>query len=188
MRKFLSWENITEEQKSLFSFATALIILLALVIFAFIPLIEEALLAKKQSSKLHQELASYQELAQKRDYARIVANEKLQLQLLERRLPQNLIQAAVIEEVYSMAKLSNVKILVLKEIRQSSLKQGKALFNIKCNGFYEDILRFTQMLENEGGYKALTEVVLQGDELNGFLEVNGVVEAHFYKTSLSYLK
>ena len=114
-------QEVSEEKKSLFCFSTALILLLSLIYFVVVPLFGEAVLAKRECSKINEQVKIYEAFSKRKDYLQMEKEQLKKLQALEKRLPQNLQQEAVMAELYSVAESSGVK---LKALRQNG--KGKS--------------------------------------------------------------
>lgn len=172
------FKEISHEQRSLLGFGTALILLLTLMFFAFLPMMQEALLAKEQLVNLEKRLEMYQELSENKNYFKEIKVQKEKLQCLEKRLPKNLKQEDIMKDLYASAKEKAVKVSLLKQIGQkSSNKQGITLY-LECSGAYENVLKFLATVENEGSLKSLKEVTVKGNEANGILTVATTMTAY----------
>lgn len=178
MKKLYFWENFSEEEKSLLGFGTALVLLLTLVFFAFVPIMEEALLAKEQCLDLQKRLAIYQGFAQKKGLSQFEEEQAQKLRALEKRLPKNLRQEDVMEELHAFAGASGVKLNSLKRFRQGVSKTQRLAFYMECSGEYRSVLNFLRAVEREGSLKILQELVVKGDEKRGNLELTAVVAAY----------
>lgn len=171
-------KGMSVEQRSLIAFGSALVLLLMLMFFAFVPFIEEALLAKEKAGRLEERLVAYQELSEKENYPQLVEEQKIKLVHLEKRLPKKLQQASIMEELHTAADSCGVKITVLKAVKQGSSSKQSIALQMECKGNYMEILKFLRRVEKEGSFKILQEFVAKGDERNGSLELATVVSAY----------
>ena len=176
MKKKSVFAKLSEEQKSLLCFGTALVILLAVVIFGVTPLLEAAILAKGKALECEGKLWAYKRYSEIKNVQKLEEQENLKLQALELRLPSNLKQEDLIEELYSKAERFNVKVSGLKQAGASKNKE-LALF-LQSKGKYQDVLKFLEAVEQEGSLKILREVVVKGDEAGENLELAAVVTAY----------
>ena len=171
-------KGVTEEEKSLFCFGTALILLLAIIFYGVVPLMEEAVLAKEQCPKLEERFKNYQELSQTKDFPKIAREQTKKLQDLEKRLPKNLEQASLMAHLHSDAERNGVKLKALRQNGKVSSKNQGAVLYLECGGDYEKVLNFLRGVEREGSFKNLPEFVAKGNEQSGSLEVNATVVAY----------
>lgn len=170
-------QEVSEEKKSLFCFGTALILLVSLIYFGVVPWLEEAVFAKRECSKINEELKIYQEFSKMGNHLQLEREQLEKIQALEKRLPKDLKQEVVMAELYSLAERSGVKLKALRQNgREASKKQGVVLY-LECAGDYERLVKFLQAVEKEGSFKSLQEFAVKGDEKNGSLEVSAVVLA-----------
>lgn len=176
MKKKSVFAKLSDEQKSLLCFGTALIILLAVVIFGVTPFLEEAILAKGKALECKGRLLAYQRYSKIKNVQKIEEQEKLKLQALELRLPSKLKQEDLIQELYAKAERFKVKVSGLKQAGSSKNKE-LALF-LQSKGKYQDVLKFLEALEQEGSLKILRDVVVKGDEAGENLELAAVVLAY----------
>lgn len=170
--------GLNEEQRSLLGFGSVLILLLALMFFAFIPLVEEALLVRDRVVKLSDGLEAYEELAHREHYAQFAQEQKIKLATLEKRLPKNLRQSDLMEELYTAADGCGVKLTAMKSGRKESSQNQELPLEIECTGSYEEVLKFLSYVEKEGGFKKIREFTARGDEDNGSLAVSMVLCAY----------
>lgn len=176
MKKKSVFAKLSDEQKSLLCFGTALIILLAVVIFGVTPFLEEAILAKGKALECKGRLLAYQRYSKIKNVQKLEEQEKLKLQALELRLPSKLKQEDLIQELYAKAERFKVKVSGLKQAGSSKNKE-LALF-LQSKGKYQDVLKFLEALEQEGSLKILRDVVVKGDEAGESLELAAVVLAY----------
>ncbi len=176
MKKKSVFARLSDEQKSLLCFGTALIILLAVVIFGVTPFLEEAILAKGKALECKGRLLAYQRYSKIKNVQKLEEQEKLKLQALELRLPSKLKQEDLIQELYAKAERFKVKVSGLKQAGSSKNKE-LALF-LQSKGKYQDVLKFLEALEQEGSLKILRDVVVKGDEAGESLELAAVVLAY----------
>ena len=57
-------QEVSEDKKSLFCFSTALILLVTLIYFGVVPLFEEAVFAKREYSKINEQVKIYEIIIQ----------------------------------------------------------------------------------------------------------------------------
>ncbi len=176
MKKFSISERFNAEQKSLLSFGVALVILLAVVVFGVTPLLEEAILAEKKGNALAEKLLSYERYFQIKNVQLLEQQQKEKLAYLQERLPENLKQEDLMEEIYLEGKQLQIKIMNLKQLSVSKSKE-LSLF-IQCRGNYKSLVKFLSAVEQEGSFKNLHDVVVKGDERDGDLELVAVVTAY----------
>ena len=115
-------QEVREEKKSLFCFSTALIFLVSLIYFGVVPLFEEAVLAKRECSKINEQVKIYEAFSKTERYLQSENEQLEKLQALEKRFPQKLQQDVVMAELHSVADGSGVK---LKALRQNSKVSSK---------------------------------------------------------------
>ena len=171
-------QEVSEEKKSLFCFSTALILLLSLIYFVVVPLFGEAVLAKRECSKINEQVKIYEAFSKRKDYLQMEKEQLKKLQALEKRLPQNLQQEAVMAELYSVAESSGVKLKALRQNGKGSSKKQSIVLYLEAEGNYERLVKFLRAVETEGSFKNLQEFTAKGDEKNGNLEVSTVVAAY----------
>lgn len=171
-------QEVSDEKKSLFCFGTVLILLLSLIYFGIVPLLEEAVLAKRECLKINEQVKIYQEFSQMGNYPRLECGQSEKLQALEKRLPKNLQQELVMAELHSVAERSGVKLKALRQIGKGSSKKQGVVLAVECAGDYEQVVNFLEAVETEGSFKNLQEFTAKGDEKNGSLEVSAVVAAY----------
>lgn len=171
-------QEVSEEKKSLFCFSTALILLLSLIYFVVVPLFGEAVLAKRECSKINEQVKIYEAFSKRKDYLQMEKKQLEKLQALENRLAQNLQQEAVMTELHSIAVISGVKLKALRQNGKSSSKKQSIVLYLEAEGNYERLVKFLRTVETEGSFKNLQEFTAKGDEKNGSLEVSAVVSAY----------
>ena len=171
-------QEVSEEKKSLFCFSTALILLLSLIYFVVVPLFGEAVLAKRECSKINEQVKIYEAFSKRKDYLQMENEQLEKLQALENRLAQNLQQEAVMAELHSIAVRSGVKLKALRQNGKSSSKKQSIVLYLEAEGNYERLVKFLRAVETEGSFKNLQEFTAKGDEKNGSLEVSAVVSAY----------
>ncbi len=171
-------QEVSEEKKSLFCFSTALILLLTLIYFGVIPLFEEAVLAKRECSKINEQVKIYEAFSKTGNYLKIEKEQLKKLQALEKRLPQNLQQEVVMAELHSVAESSGVKLKALRQNVKGSSKRQSIVLYLEAEGNYERLVKFLRAVETDGSFKNLQEFTAKGDEKNGSLEVTAVVSAY----------
>ena len=171
-------QEVGEEKKSLFCFSTALILLLSLIYFVVVPLFGEAVLAKREYSKIMEQVKIYEVFSKNENYLQMENEQLEKLQALENRLPQKLQQDVVMAELHSVAERSGVKLKALRQNCKGSSKKQSIVLYLEAEGNYEKLVKFLQAVETEGNFKNLQEFTAKGDEKNGSLEVSAVVSAY----------
>ena len=171
-------QEVSEEKKSLFCFSTALILLVSLIYFGVVPLFEEAVLAKRECSKINEQVKIYEAFSKTENYLRMEKEQNERLQALEKRLPQKLQQDVVMAELHKVAEGSGVKLKALRQNGKGSSKKQNIVLYLEAEGNYEKLVKFLQAVETEGSFKNLQEFTAKGDEKNGNLEISGVVSAY----------
>ena len=171
-------QEVSEEKKSLFCFSTALILLLSLIYFVVVPLFGEAVLAKREYSKIMEQIKIYEVFSKNENYLQMENEQLEKLQALENRLAQNLQQEAVMAELHSIAVRSGVKLKALRQNGKGSSKKQSIVLYLEAEGNYEKLVKFLQAVETEGSFKNLQEFTAKGDEKNGSLELSAVVSAY----------
>lgn len=171
-------QEVSEEKKSLFCFSTALILLLSLIYFVVVPLFGEAVLAKREYSKIMEQVKIYEVFSKNENYLQMENEQLEKLQALENRLAQNLQQEAVMAELHSIAVRSGVKLKALRQNGKSSSKKQSIVLYLEAEDNYERLVKFLRAVETEGSFKNLQEFTAKGDEKNGSLEVSAVVSAY----------
>ena len=171
-------QEVSEEKKSLFCFSTALVLLLSLIYFGVVPLFEEAVLAKRECSKINEQVKIYEAFSKTGNYLQMEREQLEKLQSLEKRLPKNLQQDVVMAELHSVAEGSGVKLKALRQNGKGSSKKQSIVLYLEAEGNYEKLVKFLQAVETEGSFKNLQEFTAKGDEKNGSLEISGVVSAY----------
>ena len=164
-------QEVSEEKKSLFCFSTALILLLSLIYFVVVPLFGEAVLAKREYSKIMEQIKIYEVFSKNENYLQMENEQLEKLQALENRLAQNLQQEAVMAELHSIAVRSGVKLKALRQNGKGSSKKQSIVLYLEAEGNYEKLVKFLQAVETEGSFKNLQEFTAKGDEKNGSLEL-----------------
>ena len=76
-------QEVSEEKKSLFCFSTALILLLSLIYFVVVPLFGEAVLAKRECSKINEQVKIYEAFSKRKDYLQMEKEQLEKLQALD---------------------------------------------------------------------------------------------------------
>jgi len=176
MKRLRLLEKLNEEQKSLLGFGTALIILLAVIIFGVTPLLEEAILAKNKAVACEERLFTYEEYSQTKNLQNLERKQNERLQFLETSLPSEITQEEIIKEVYGQAKKFAVNLVSLKQL--STSKNKELPFYIHCKGEYKSLLKFLQALELEGNLKILRDFAVKGEGRNENLELTAVITAY----------
>ena len=171
-------QEVSEEKKNLFCFSTALILLLSLIYFVVVPLFGEAVLAKREYSKIMEQIKIYEVFSKNENYLQMENEQLEKLQALENRLAQNLQQEAVMAELHSIAVRSGVKLKALRQNGKGSSKKHSIVLYLEAEGTYEKLVKFLQAVETEGSFKNLQEFTAKGDEKNGSLELSAVVSAY----------
>ena len=171
-------QEVSEEKKSLFCFSTALILLLTLIYFGVIPLFEEAVLAKRECSKINEQVKIYEAFSKTKNYLQMEKEQFEKLQALEKRLPQNLKQEVVMAELHSVAESNGVKLKALRQNGKGSSKRQSIVLYLEAEGNYEMLVKFLRAVETDGSFKNLQEFTAKGDERNGNLTVNAVVATY----------
>ena len=75
-------QEVSEEKKSLFCFSTALILLVSLIYFGVVPLFEEAVLAKRECSKINEQVKIYEAFSKTGNYLQMEREQLEKLQSL----------------------------------------------------------------------------------------------------------
>ena len=171
-------QEVSEEKKSLFCFSTALILLLSLIYFGVVPLFEEAVFAKREYSKINEQVKIYETFSKTGNYLQMEKEQFEKLQALEKRLSQNLQQDVVMAELHKVAERSGVKLKALRQNGKGNSKKQSIVLYLEAEGNYEKLVKFLQAVETEGSFKNLQEFTAKGDEKNGSLEISGVVSAY----------
>ena len=171
-------QEVSEEKKSLFCFSTALILLLSLIYFVVVPLFGEAVLAKREYSKIMEQVKIYEVFYKNENYLQMENEQLEKLQALENRLAQNLQQEAVMAELHSIAVRSGVKLKALRQNGKEAPKRKSIALYLEVDGNYERLVKFLRAVETEGSFKKLQEFTAKGDEKNGSLELSAVVSAY----------
>ena len=171
-------QEVSEEKKSLFCFSTELILLLSLIYFGVVPLFEEAVFAKRESSKINEQIKIYEAFSKTKNYLQSEKEQLEKLQALEKRLPQNLQQDVVMAELHNVAEGSGVKLKALRQNGKGISKKQSIVLYLEAEGNYEKLVKFLQAVETEGSFKNLQEFTAKGNEKNGSLEVSAVVSAY----------
>ncbi len=171
-------QEVSEEKKSLFCFSTALVLLLSLIYFGVVPLFEEAVLAKRECSKINERVKIYEAFSETGNYLQMEKEQLEKLQALEKRLPKNLQQDVVMAELHSVAGRSGVKLKALRKNGKGSSKKQSIVLYLEAEGNYEKLVKFLQAVETEESFKNLQEFTAKGNEKNGSLEVSAVVSAY----------
>lgn len=176
MKKLILIEKLDEAQKSLLGFGTALVILLGLIVFCVIPMFKEATFAKNKAVEIKQKLLIYEDYAKMKNLGQKESQQKQMLQSLQTRLPSNLKQEEIIQDIYVQANKFKIKLMSLKQMSNS--KKKELPLALHCKGEYKSVLKFLQALETEGSLKVLQDVILKGEERNGNLELTATIVAY----------
>lgn len=174
MKGLLSGKFIKDlgvEGRSLVILGLALVFLTLSIFGGFIPKMEEALQNREKASELEARLAIYEALAKEQDYFKKASAQMAKLQALEERLPKNLEQASLMEELHAAAEDCGVKLTALRGVGQGLAKKQDILLQLEGKADYASVLKFLQRVENKGSLKILQEFSAKGNEDDGSLEI-----------------